>query len=104
MKILYDELLTGIPRYLNAMTCSNIIGSWVGEENETISLLALYVMILDFFSDKASLCLVKKARVIAIRLSRALGELPRIQISSAKNTADTLMPPRSRPRLVLFNS
>ena len=61
-------------------------------------------MTFDFFSERANLCLVKKLLVIAIRLERALGDFPRMHISSAKNTADTVIPLRSRPWAVLFNS
>ena len=58
---------------------------------------ALKFIIFDFFWDISNLWLKKKPRVIPIRVSRSLLDLPIKTRSSAKNIAEILSGPRSMP-------
>ena len=86
-------------------TCSKVIGLVGGDPVKVVyPVLASCDMSLDFFSDSSSLWFEKKILVMSMRALRAAVDLPRMIISSAKNMAEMLVLPRSRPIPVELSS
>ena len=97
LKRQYGELLIVIPRYLKAITTSRFRGSSSKPSKFICPVLASYVITLDLRVEICSLCDLKYVCMILIKASIFLLFLPKIQISSAKNTLDMFIPPRSIP-------
>ena len=92
------EQLTGIPRYLNDITCSKDNGSNVGKPVKIVRPVpASCDITLDLVTEISSLWFLKKILVVFIKVLRAVGFLPRTTRSSAKKMHEILVVPRLSP-------
>ena len=96
-------VLTGMPRYLYDITCSNV-RSWPQSVNVTSPCWDSWLIILDFDTDNSSLCLSKYLLHIFIKEFNLAGVHPMRTISSAKNIVATLRPKSSIPKPESVNS